>query len=284
MNMKSIKYMLMAACCILFTACMDKDWDEPDYSNGAPFGNNELQETNVITIAQLKAKYPNIFASTDQNALITDDIQIKGRITGNDLGGNIYKEVTLQDATGAIIIAINQSGLSGYLAEGQEILVSLKDLYIGGYRMQPEIGYPYNGNSIGRMSKDIWDKHFKIIGNPDATQIQPIDFSTSLNMNDDCAKLVTLKNVSFKLADGTATFAPNDKALAVGNAVNRELKEFPSTVVVRTSTYAKFAGMVLPYNSDTKTAKKCNITGIATRYNSTWQILIRKTSDIEVLQ
>jgi hypothetical protein len=108
MNMKSIKYMLMAACCVLFTACMDKDWDEPDYSNGAPFGNNELQETNVITIAQLKAKYPNIFASTDQNALITDDIQIKGRITGNDLGGNIYKEVTLQDATGAIIIAINE--------------------------------------------------------------------------------------------------------------------------------------------------------------------------------
>ena len=284
MNMKSIKYILMAACCALFTACMDGDWNEPSFPNGAPFGNNELQETNVITIAQLKTKYPNIFAGTDQNALITDNSQIKGRITGNDLGGNIYKEIMLQDATGAIIIAVNQSGLSGYLAEGQEILVDLKDLYIGGYRKQPEIGYPYNGNSIGRMSKDIWDKHFKILGAPDTTSIQPIDFTTTLNMNNDCAKLVTLKNVSFKLADGTATFAPNDKDLAVGNAVNRELNEFPATVVVRTSTYAKFAGMVLPYNSDTKTAKKCNITGIATRYNSTWQILIRKTSDIEVLK
>ena len=27
----------------------------------------------------------------------------------------------------------------------------------------------------------------------------------------------------------------------------------------------------------------CNITGIATRYRTTWQILIRKTSDIEIL-
>ena len=28
----------------------------------------------------------------------------------------------------------------------------------------------------------------------------------------------------------------------------------------------------------------CNITGIATRYNDTWQILIRKESDIEILE
>jgi hypothetical protein len=28
---------------------------------------------------------------------------------------------------------------------------------------------------------------------------------------------------------------------------------------------------------------KCNLTGIATRYNNTWQILIRKESDIQVI-
>ena len=40
--------------------------------------------------------------------------------------------------------------------------------------------------------------------------------------------------------------------------------------------------MTLPYDSEAKKKLKCDITGIATRYNSTWQILIRKTSDIVV--
>ena len=107
MKMKATYFFLLALVCCLFTACMDGDWDEPNFNGGAPFGNNSIEEHNVISISELIKKYPNVFASTDQNAKIEEDIQIKGRITGNDLGGNIYKQVTLQDSTGAIIIAID---------------------------------------------------------------------------------------------------------------------------------------------------------------------------------
>ncbi len=282
MNIKTTYLLLIALACALFSSCMNGDWDEPDFNGGAPYGNNDLKEQNVITIKELIAKYPNVFASTDQNKQIDEDIMIKGRITGNDVGGNIYKQVTLQDNTAAIIIAINEGGLNGYLAEGSEILVDLKGLYIGGYRKQPEIGAPYNGNSIGRMQKDIWAKHFKIVGSPDPTAIQPIDFNTikdSKLMNANCGKLVTLKDVTFKQADGKATFTTGS---STGNAVNQELDGYGSTVVVRTSTYADFAAMTLPYDSQAKKKLKADITGIATRYNSTWQILIRKTSDIVV--
>ena len=282
MNIKTTYIILFALVCALFSSCMNGDWDEPDFNSGAPYGNNDLKEQNVITIKELIAKYPNVFASTDQNKQIDEDIMIKGRITGNDVGGNIYKQVTLQDNTAAIIIAINEGGLNGYLAEGSEILVDLKGLYIGGYRKQPEIGAPYNGNSIGRMQKDIWAKHFKIVGSPDPTAIQPIDFNTikdSKLMNANCGKLVTLKDVTFKQADGKATFTTGTSQ---GNAVNQELDGYGSTVVVRTSTYADFAAMTLPYDSQAKKKLKADITGIATRYNSTWQILIRKTSDIVV--
>jgi hypothetical protein len=59
-------------------------------------------------------------------------------------------------------------------------------------------------------------------------------------------------------------------------------------VVIRTSTYARFAALTLPYDNVNKKPKRCNITGIATRYasgsNDTWQILIRQESDIEVLE
>ena len=206
----------------------------------------------------------------------------RSRITGNDVGGNIYKQVTLQDNTAAIIIAINEGGLNGYLAEGSEILVDLKGLYIGGYRKQPEIGAPYNGSSIGRMQKDIWAKHFKILGSPDASLIQPVDFNTiKKEMDANCAKLVTLKDVTFKEADGKSTFSTGT---STGNAVNQELDGYGSKVVIRTSTYADFAAIPLPYDNVAKKKLKCDITGIATRYNSTWQILIRKTSDIVVKQ
>ncbi len=283
-NIKTTYLLIFALACTLFSSCMNGDWDEPDFNGAAPYGNNSLTEQNVIPIAELIKKYPNVFASTDQNKQIDEDIMIKGRITGNDVGGNIYKQVTLQDNTAAIIIAINEGGLNGYLAEGSEILVDLKGLYIGSYRKQPEIGAPYNGNSIGRMQKDIWAKHFKILGSPDASLIQPIDFNTIKDtklMDANCGKLVTLKDVTFKEADGKATFTTGT---AQGNAVNQELDGYGSKVVVRTSTYADFAAMTLPYDSEAKKKLKCDITGIATRYNSTWQILIRKTSDIVVKQ
>ena len=279
-NIKTTYLLIFALACTLFSSCMNGDWDEPDFNGAAPYGNNSLTEQNVITIAELIKKYPNVFASTDQNKQIDEDIMIKGRITGNDVGGNIYKQVTLQDNTAAIIIAINEGGLNGYLAEGSEILLDLKGLYIGGYRKQPEIGAPYNGSSIGRMQKDIWAKHFKILGSPDASLIQPVDFSTIKNeMDANCAKLVTLKDVTFKQADGKSTFVTGTSQ---GNAVNQELDGYGSKVVIRTSTYADFAAMVLPYDSEAKKKLKCDITGIATRYKSTWQILIRKTSDIVV--
>ena len=283
-NIKTTYLLIFALACTLFSSCMNGDWDEPDFNSAAPYGTNSLTEQNVIPIADLIKKYHNLLfeSTTDQNKQIDEDIMIKGRITGNDVGGNIYKQVTLQDTTAAIIIAINEGGLNGYLAEGSEILVDLKGLYIGGYRKQPEIGAPYNGNSIGRMQKDIWAKHFKILGSPDASLIQPVDFKTiKKEMDANCAKLVILKDVTFKEADGKSTFSTGT---STGNAVNQELDGYGSKVVIRTSTYADFAAIPLPYDTVAKKKLKCDITGIATRYNSTWQILIRKTSDIVVKQ
>lgn len=282
--MKSIKYFAMAFACMALAACQG-DWDNPMTT---PYGNSGIDDANIITIAQLKAKYPNVFADNDQNKKIEEDIKIKARVTGNDLGSNIYKQFIVQDETGAIIIAVNQSGMHGFMAEGQEIIIALKDLYIGGYRKQPEIGQPYNGSSIGRMNKELFQQHYKYVGQPDATVIKPIDFDVDMDKDANCAKLVTLKNVSFALVAGLGTFAPDttvDKTVnMVGGCVNRSLNEYSaSDVVVRTSTYAKFAAKKLPVDANGKPLK-CNITGIATRYNDTWQILIRKESDIQVLE
>ena len=53
---------------------------------------------------------------------------------------------------------------------GQEILVDLKGLYIGAYGQQGEIGMPYTSASgstyVSRMSRFIWNEHFKLLGKP----------------------------------------------------------------------------------------------------------------------
>lgn len=283
--MKQIKYLFLALAAVAFTACMDGDWDAPDMVNA--YGNAQLTETNVMRISDLKEKYDaEITATTNTYAQITDDVQIKGVITGNDIGGNLYNMVSVDDGTGCILIAISQGGLYGYLPVGQEILVNLKGLYIGGYGQQAQIGSLYTNKNqvtyVSRMSRTLWNDHFKLIGTPDASKVFVDEFDVSrmadqnyLKMNS--GKLMTIKNVKLKGADGTTTFAPaalKDPA----NSVNRELEGFKNTqIVVRTSTYADFAASVMPVST-------VNLTGIFTRYRNTWQILIRQESDIHYVQ
>lgn len=273
--MKTAKIIFAALVCALFAGCMDKDWDAPDLTD-APFGNNSLTEENVITIAELKDMYKDVFnASKDQAVKVDKDIKIKGWVVGNDIQGNIYKQVYVQDATGAILVGINEGGVFGYLPLGQEILIALKDLHVGAYRKQCQIGAPYNG-SIGRMDKFTWQQHFKAIGKPNTDKLTELatEFNTDMDMFENCAKLMTFKNITLKDADGKATFAPADGSVTTtANCVNRNISE-AKNVVLRTSTYADFAALPMPQG-------KVNITGIFTRYNNTWQILMRKGCDIE---
>lgn len=288
--MKNIKYLLMLVlACSLFTGCMDDDWDTPNAEAlNKAYGNQEIAETNVITIGSLKEQYESVInASTNSYKQITEDVQIKGRVVGNDIGGNIYNEVSIDDGTGAILICISQGGLFSYLPVGQEIVVDLKGLYIGGYGKQAEIGMPYTnakGNSyVSRMSRILWNKHFKLTGVADASKVVAEEFDLSKRTKEEYftannGKLMTIKNVEFTNADGKTTFAPSEEKDAA-NSVNRGLSQngkpiATSSIVVRTSSYADFAAKQLPTG-------KLNITGVFTRYRTTWQILIRDERDIQ---
>lgn len=288
--MKNIKYLLMLVlACSLFTGCMDDDWDTPNAESlNKAYGNQEIAETNVITIGSLKEQYESVInASTNSYEQITEDVQIKGRVVGNDIGGNIYNEVSIDDGTGAILICISQGGLFSYLPVGQEIVVDLKGLYIGGYGKQAEIGMPYTnakGNSyVSRMSRVLWNKHFKLTGVADASKVVAEEFDLSKRTKEEYftannGKLMTIKNVEFTNADGKTTFAPSEEKDAA-NSVNRGLSQngkpiATSSIVVRTSSYADFAAKQLPTG-------KLNITGVFTRYRTTWQILIRDERDIQ---
>ena len=288
--MKKIKFIALAFLALTLGSCMGDGYADPDLTEkvpASPWGNNSLREKNVISIADLKTQFATVINSDNGYKQIEKDMMIKAVVTGNDVSGNIYNQVSVQDASGAIIIAINGSGLSGYLPVGQEILVNLKGLYIGSYKKLPQIGGVNTKLSdgslgMGKIERAIWNEHFKILnpGEADASTVVPEEFDlTKLTdepyMNANVGKLMTLKKVKFASANGTNVWAPDDTNTSLelidaetGKRINK------NNLVVRNSGYSKFANEVVPQGV-------FDITGIFTRYNNTWQIVLRSTDDLK---
>ena len=282
------------------TSCMDDDWKAPSGDTPA-YGNNTLQEKNVISIDELKTKYGITKDMINDTVRIDDGIQIKGVVTGNDAEGNIYNEIALQDETGGILVCIAQGGLCGQIQVGQEILIDLGGLYIGAYRSQPQIGVPYTSTSASgakstypsRIARAEWQTRFKLIGKPDATKLVAKEFDyESLKGNETelykyAGCLVKATGVGFAKADGKTTYAPKSEGASTGYGVMRAFKNMTTgkdyttnEFGVRTSCYSDFAAEKLPEG-------KLTVTGILTcyksqtKYKATAQIMMRQQSDVQ---
>lgn len=273
--------MTLGVAAALFTSCMDKDWETPSFEE-APYGNNNIKETHVVSIAELKGMYPQ-YAANYTCTLMDKDAQLKVYVTGNDITGNLYNSISVQDENGdALIISISESSLYGYLPVGQEILIDTKGLYIGGYGSQPQIGTPYTNSSgntyVSRMSSSLWQEHFRIL--PSKHEVLIPAFTTDefkqLNIETDCGKLMTIKGVSIKGADGKKTWA-NEADAGSQTSVTLYFKELNTSYQVYTSTYCDFANEPVPTG-------KMNLTGIWKRYNNYWELIIRDLNDIEVIE
>lgn len=272
-NMKAIKYLsLLAISLFTATSCMN-EFDVPTF-NQPPFGNNGIGEANT-TIAELKTKFANVI-SANQYQQLTDSIIIEGVVVANDESGNVYKQIIINDETGAFVIGINDVGLYAAMPIGQRVRIDCKDLYIGGYGKMGQIGSLYNGK-IGRMSKSLLAKHVRIVGTPDATQLEMVpelidaDYLTTANM-EQLAKYVRLEGVEITEANGTELWAPEE--LQYNNVVERHIKMGNTNLVLRMSTYADFANEAIPDG-------ELNINGVLTRFNNYWQFVISSTNDIE---
>ena len=280
---------MITAVCVLFASCMGDSYAGIDENAPVPYGNNELTETNVITIAQLKNDYATYIATDYRDgqsfAKVTDDVKIKAIVTSSDAQGNIYQELALQDATGAIIVSVAQGGLYGPLPVGTEILVSLKDLYVGNYGKQAQIGMPSKNATgadvIGRISRATWDQHYKILSTGHI--VEPTLFATGTNpttwnLDTDGGKLGIIRNVSFKSSNkskATDTFAdPNGGAGSVSWTLN---EQDGRKVIVYNSNFADFANAKVPTG-------KVDITGIIKRFNNQWEIIIRSLDDIKAVE
>ena len=247
---------------LFLNSCVKEKFDSPAYTKPVPgFSAN-------TTIAAL-----NLFYADSLNpglGIIHQDFIIEGVVCGNDESGNIYKNLYIQDSTGGIDIAIDQSGLYTKYRIGQKILVKCKGLYLGNYGTVPELGYvshAQGGDVIGRIEPVLLATHLFCDDYPQSPPVPKLKTIAGLT-SADYSTLIRLDSVFFIPSDEGQVFADSHYSTTSRTLMDKN----GSTIVVYTSSYANFAGKLTP-------TKKGSVVGIYS-YFSNGQIFIRDTNDL----
>lgn len=275
--MKKILYMILVLVCVV--SCQN-NYPEPEYVVPSYALEDSIAAGwKVMTIEEVK----NINNSATPMQ-ITDKFLMKGIVTADDESGNIYKSIYLQDSTAAICLALDQVNLYNTMPRGQEVIVELTGLWVGTYAGYHQLGdsttHESYGFQMGRWdwNKEYEDQHFFPIGTPDISKLpEPYEIDSEngiLNPGHICT-LVTLKNVTFPLANGRLTWSKSEQTINI-----KAQFEDGTYVNVRTSGYSNFYADKVP-------VEKCDVTGILSYYefsSDNWQLYIRDREDIKLVE
>lgn len=257
--MKTIHKLLAAFAILLSATSCVGDYEMPDL----PAPSYDGPEAN-ITIAE----YRNRFGSAPSGTLIEDDLILRAVVTGDDEGGNIYKQLIIEDGTGGISVQVDANNLFNTYHVGQEIYLDLNGLYTSIYGGELQIGYA-NGD---RIPSDTFDEHAHRNGWPHPENVEPKAFTDLSELNNDVQgnvfTLVRLDSVYF-LNGGEAQFAPVQGEYGQEYLSDR----YGNQLLVRTSGYSNFRTETLPVGYG-------KVMGILGRYNGTWQLTIRTIDDV----
>lgn len=239
---------------LLALSC-ERDFDAPPIPNPKYTG-----DPANTTIAKLREVYASTTA--DAPSLIEPDFIIKATVTGNDISGNVYKQLYVEDNSGAINIGIDQNSMYTSLRVGQELFIRLQGLSMVRYGGELQIGY--TGTNANRIPWEIFNAQAFPNEWPNVDNAQPTTVTLSSLTPDMVNKLIRLDNVYFANG-GKNTFTTN---------ANEPLKDANGkSIDVRTSSYSNFANDKLPEGSGT-------VIGLLGRFNGMWQLTLRSKDDV----
>ncbi len=258
----------------IIAACVDNDFDEPPRD-----GEDPGIETNT-TIAEILELYAeNPFQKLDEN------IVFDGIVVSDDLTGNIYKSLVVQDETGGIAIQINETNLSNYYGRGRHVYIKASSgLYLGDYNDLPQLGGSFtlddNGHPTGVEQINATLLPDYIVGGKWNQEITPKEVaSTSDLLPTDLNTLVKINNVQFAFDQGVATYAVDSitpTGIHLQESINQGLESCVGgeSIVVRNSGYSTFSNISMPRGQG-------SITGIYQTYRDDRQLTIRDTADVQ---
>lgn len=274
-HFKSYFTVMLLIAASLLNSCAD-DFDTP------PLVVPTANRVRNTTIADLKSKYWQ--DAVNYIDTITEDLVIAGRVISSDESGNIYKNLVIQDETAALTISINGTNLYNTYRVGQEIVISLKDHWIGKYNSLMQLGYPdyYEAGGVWEatfLPLESFEQIAQLNGLPKPELVDTISATIS-GLSTDAAglrqwqsQLVIFNDVKFTDADGVNAFV-------TGSATtNRTIEDTGgNTLTVRTSSYSSFKDELLPLGYG-------SVVGILSYYGSNssnggWQLLLRDITDV----
>ncbi len=222
--------------------------------------------TSTLTIAQLKAMH--VIGSSE--TITTDDI-IEGTVVANDSSGNFYKQIIIEDSTAGIAINIDDYNLYTSYPIGRNVFVKLNGLILYDDNKLIEIGGSKDANNnINPIASPLKNNYVikGTVNNPVVPKV--VDIS---DLNDSYQNmLIQLNDLEFDEADTSKLYADTS---ASKNAVSYLLKNCSNkSITLRTSGFASFAGVNVPNGNG-------SITCIYSVYNTSKQIYIRDTSDVQ---
>lgn len=231
---------------IIFTECKKK-FDLPPIKQ-APDGAK-------ITIAAIKSKF-----LLNTPVKFTQDSNLYCVVIADEVSGNLYKDVYVRDYTGAIHVKLTETG---GLYVGDSIRINLKGTILNHYN-----------NLIQLDSVDLTRNVVKLASglNPQPIEmtIDQIKANTAPN-NTVQSQLVKIVGVEFVPASKNVKYADNINKTAKNHTLTTCILN--KTLLVRTSGYASFAGVLTPTGIG-------SIVGIVSQYQNDMQLIIRNLNEV----
>ncbi len=207
--------------------------------------------SSTMTIGELREWQ----ATTGGKISIQEDISVYGVVTMDENDGNIYKNVYMQDATGAVNVRMLSGG---GVYEGDSIRIYLNGTVLNKYNGVLQI------DSVD-VDKNIFKQATNISYAPEVVNIDEI---TALKESE----LIRINNVQFINPELGGTFADGENLISL----DRTLEDASgNSIIVRTSGYSSFADQPLPEGSG-------SIICIVSHFNGNVQLLIRSFSEINL--
>lgn len=256
---KQLIIALLALIGLTFASC-ERKYDAPLLTEPKV----EIGEEGMITIAKYKEKFANVPA---EGKMIEEDFAIRAVVVGNDISGNIYKQIYVEDATGGLSIGIDQNNIANDYPVGQEVVIKLQGLAATSYGGAIQLGMDNKNPKNTRIPYEIAKQHLLKNKWPDAKKAMPKVTTIGTLTDAIVGTLIQLEDVYFEKG-GELNYA--DQEL---NAVNRILKDKSGkSLYVRNSKYATFANDKLPKGNGT-------VVGILSKFGSDYQLFLRSADD-----
>jgi hypothetical protein len=218
--MKTTKYIVSIFFIAVAMMSCKKEFDSPPPRN-IPAG-------STLTIADLRALYTGTAIRFSNNETVF------ATVTADEVSGNLYKNVYIQDPTGAINMRLMTSG---GLYTGDSLRINLSGTVLSSYN--------------GMLQLDSVDADNNIVKQATGRFIQPEVVTLDMLNGNYQSKLVRINNVQFIAADTASTYADAINQ----SSQNRTIADCSANImIVRTSGYANFAGSPVPNGNGSITA------------------------------